>query len=86
MKKTIFTLLSASACCVACAAFDIGAAMETAEFWKSDPVMFVKRHQEEGFRFTSSDRESADTRLDGAVTYHDIPVFESKIAFTLIVR
>jgi hypothetical protein len=78
MKKTIFTLLSASACCVACAAFDIGAAMETAEFWKSDPVMFVKRHQEEGFRFTSSDRESADTRLDGAVTYHDIPVFESK--------
>ena len=56
--------------------------METAEFWKSDPVMFVKRHQEEGFRFTSSDRESADTRLDGAVTYHGIPVFESKIAFT----
>ena len=80
--KTMFTLLSASACCVALAAFDIGAAMDTAEFWKSDPVMFVKRHQEEGFRFTSSDRESADTRLDGAVTYHDIPVFESKIAFT----
>jgi len=82
MKKTIFTLLSASTCSLAFAAFDIGAAMETAEFWKSDPVMFVKRHQEEGFRFTSSDRESADTRLDGAVTYHDIPVFESKIAFT----
>ena len=79
--KTMFALLSASACCAALAAFDIGAAMDTAEFWKSDPVMFVKRHQEEGFRFTSSDRESADTRLDGAVTYHDIPVFESKIAF-----
>ena len=78
----MFALLSASACCVAFAAFDIGAAMETAEFWKSDPVMFVKRHQEEGFRFTSTDRESADTRLDGAVTFHDIPVFESKIAFT----
>ena len=75
-------LLSASACCVALAAFDIGAAMDTAEFWKSDPVMFVKRHQEEGFRFTSADRESADTRLDGAVTYHDIPVFDSKISFT----
>ena len=75
-------MLSVSASCAAYAAFDVGTAMDSAEFWKSDPVMFVKRHQEEGFRFTSSDCESADTRLDGAVTYHGIPVFESKIAFT----
>ena len=80
--KVIFALLPVTACCAAYAAFDVGEAMDTAEFWKSDPVIFVKRHQEEGFRFTSSERESADTRLDGAVTYHGIPVFESKIAFT----
>lgn len=82
MKEAICAMLSAAACCAASAAFDIGKEMETEAFWKSDPVMFVKRHQEEGFRFTSTDRESADTRLDGAVTYHGIPVFESKIAFT----
>ena len=82
MKEAICAVLSVAACCAASAAFDIGKEMETEAFWKSDPVMFVKRHQEEGFRFTSTDRESADTRLDGAVTYHGIPVFESKIAFT----
>ena len=84
MKHGIAALVAVCACLAAAAgdAYDIGKEMETEAFWKSDPVMFVKRHQEEGFRFTSSDRESADTRLDGAVTYHDIPVFESKIAFT----
>jgi len=82
MRKAVLSLLLMSSWCLVSAAFDIGAAVDTAEFWKSDPVMFVKRHQDEGFRFTSSDRESADTRLDGAVTYHGIPVFESKVAFT----
>ena len=75
-------MLSVSACCAASAAFDVGTAMDTAEFWKSDPAIFVMRHKNEGFKFTSEGRESADTRLDGAVTYHGIPVFESKIAFT----
>ncbi len=63
------------------AAYDIGKDFEDALFWKSDPVLFVKRHEQQGFRFTSDSREGADTRLDGAVVYHGIPVYETKIAF-----
>ena len=83
MKKRIGTLFAACACLAAVAgdAYDIGKEMETEGFWKSDPVLFVKRHEKQGFKFTSGSRESADTRLDGAVTYHGIPVFESKVAF-----
>ena len=83
MKKRIGALFVACACLAAVAgdAYDIGAEMETEGFWKSDPVLFVKRHEKQGFKFTSGSRESADTRLDGAVTYHGIPVFESKVAF-----
>ena len=82
MKK-IGTLFAVCTCLAAVAgdAYDIGKEMETEGFWKSDPVLFVKRHQDQGFKFTSGSRESADTRLDGAVTYHGIPVFESKVAF-----
>ena len=82
MKK-IGTLFVACACLVAVAgdAYDIGSEMETEGFWKSDPVLFVKRHEKQGFKFTSGSRDSADTRLDGAVTYHGLPVFESKVAF-----
>ena len=82
MKSAIVVFFAACAClAVAGAAYDIGKEMETEGFWKSDPVLFVKRHQDQGFKFTSGDRSSADTRLDGAVTYHGIPVFESKVAF-----
>ena len=79
MKPGIVALFAACACLAAVAgdAYDIGEEMETEGFWKSDPVLFVKRHEKQGFKFTSGSRESADTRLDGAVTYHGIPVFES---------
>ena len=83
MKSGVVAFFAVCACLAAAgAAYDIGKEMETEEFWKSDPVLFVKRHQDQGFKFTSGDRGSADTRLDGAVTYHGIPVFESKVAFT----
>ena len=62
-------------------AYDIGADIETEGFWKSDPVLFVKRHEAQGFQFTSTSREGADTRLDGAVAYHGMPVFETKVSF-----
>lgn len=82
-------LLSGLWACAACllvradgAAYEIGAEMDGEAFWKSDPVLFVKRHEAQGFRFTSSSRDGADTRLDGAVTYHGLPVYESKVAFT----
>jgi len=62
-------------------AYDIGKDLEKSVFWKADPVLFVKRHEKQGFQFTSSARTGADTRLDGAVTFHGIPVYETKIAF-----
>lgn len=62
-------------------AYDIGADLAEEAFWKSDPVLFVKRHEGQGFQFTSGSRDGADTRLDGAVVYHGIPVYETKIAF-----
>ena len=63
------------------AAYDIGADLAEEAFWKSDPVLFVKRHEGQGFQFTSGSRDGADTRLDGAVVYHGIPVYETKVAF-----
>ena len=63
------------------ASYDIGAELATEGFWKSDPVLFVKRHEAQGFNFTSNAREGADTRLDGAVTYKGIPVYETKVSF-----
>ncbi len=50
-------------------------------FWKSNPVMFVKKHQEHGFKFTDEERNGADSRLDGAVTCFGLPVYESRILF-----
>ena len=61
--------------------FEIGEALSDGAFWKSDPVLFVQKHREQGFKFTSEDRGGADSRLDGAVTYFGIPVFESRIGF-----
>ena len=62
-------------------AYDIGSDLADEAFWTSDPVLFVKRHEAQGFQFTSADRAGADTRLDGAVTFHGLPVYETKVAF-----
>ncbi len=83
MKRLSTLMIMAVALC-ACGdekSYDIGADLATEGFWKSDPVLFVKRHQDQGFNFTSNSREGADTRLDGAVTYKGIPVFETKVTF-----
>ncbi|MGN0846845.1 MAG: C39 family peptidase [Kiritimatiellia bacterium] len=63
------------------AAYDIGRDFAEEVFWASDPVLFVKRHEGQGFQFTSGNRDGADTRLDGAVVYHGIPVYETKVVF-----
>ena len=63
-------------------AYEIGDALADEAFWRSDPVLFVQKHREQGFKFTSESREGADTRIDGAVTYFGIPVYESRIEFT----
>ena len=78
------TLVAVSALLAASAladAYEIGEALAEEAFWKSDPVLFVQKHQEQGFKFTSESREGADSRLDGGVTYFGIPVFESRIDF-----
>lgn len=61
--------------------YEIGTDFESDAFWQSDPVLFVKRHEMSGFEFTSDQRNGADSRLDGAVTYFGIPVFETKVDF-----
>lgn len=61
--------------------FDIGKAMEAENFWTTDPVLFVHKYTQNGFQFTSDQRESADSRLDGGVQYFDLPVFETRIIF-----
>jgi len=66
---------------VANGAYDIGSDMEEESFWKSDPVLFVKKHADAGFQFTSDQRDGADSRTDGGVEYHGIPVFESRVSF-----
>ena len=61
--------------------YEIGEALGDEAFWKSDPVLFVQKHHEQGFKFTSESREGADSRLDGGVTYFGIPVYESRVDF-----
>ena len=85
MDRRLVTIVSALALippAFGIQAFEIGEALSGEAFWKSDPVMFVQNHREQGFKFTSESRKGADTRLDGAVTYFGIPVFESRIEFT----
>ena len=62
-------------------AYEIGDELANADFWSSDPVLFVKKHRESGFKFTSETRESADSRRDGGVTCFGLPVYESRVAF-----
>ncbi len=83
MKRQLFVLAGCLACLVACGgdAFEIGEAMADEAFWKSDPVLFIQRHREQGFKFTSESREGADSRLDGGVTCFGVPVYESRIEF-----
>ena len=70
-----------SVAAVANGAYDIGSDMEEESFWKSDPVIFVTKHTDAGFQFTSAERDGADSRTDGGVEYHGIPVFESRVSF-----
>ena len=63
------------------AAYEIGEEMASEPFWKSDPVLFVRRHADSGFEFTSEQREGADSRQDGGVTCFGLPVYESRISF-----
>ena len=83
--KSFFSLaIAVSATSVSAAAvqaYDIGAEMESEAFWNGDPVLFVSRHSNSGFEFTSDQREGAASRLDGAVVCFGIPVYESRIAF-----
>lgn len=83
MKKFLFLfVLVAVAFKGVAAPFDIGEAVRKAEFWGSDPVMFVKNHIEEGFSFTSETREGADSRYYGAVAFFSLPVYETKVTFS----
>jgi len=62
-------------------AYEIGEAMGEESFWKSDPVIFVHKHQDAGFKFTSQGREAADSRREGGVAYFGIPAYETRLGF-----
>ena len=63
------------------AVYEIGEDMDSEAFWKADPMMFVTKHRENGFQFTSDGNERADSRLEGGVTYYGVPVYESVLTF-----
>ena len=81
MRNALFAAAAAMAAAVCAEPFEIGEALSDAAFWKSNPVMFVKKHQENGFKFTDENREGADSRLDGGVTCFGLPVYESRVTF-----
>lgn len=81
MRIFLATVLVAFVGLQALAAYEIGEDLLDEAFWRSDPVLFVRKHVDEGFQFTSDAREGADSRLDGAVTCFGIPVFETRVAF-----
>ena len=63
MNSIARLLAAAGAAVVSCGAFagayEIGEEMASESFWKSDPVLFVRRHADSGFEFTSEQREGA---------------------------
>ena len=65
----------------ALAAYEIGEELSSESFWKSDPVLFVRKHADSGFEFTSDQRDGADSRQDGGVTCFGLPVYESRVSF-----
>ena len=74
--------VAATAACGAFAgAYELGEELSREEFWKSDPVLFVRKHAESGFEFSSDQRDGADSRQDGGVTCFGLPVYESRISF-----
>ena len=73
--------IAALAAGAARAAYEIGEDMTGDAFWRGDPVLFVQRHADEGFRFTSDARDGADSRRDGAVACFGVPVYETRVSF-----
>ena len=80
-RRTLFAAIALFSAWCAHAAYDIGEDIASGAFWSSDPVLFVKRHEANGFQFTADARESADSRLDGGVEFLGIPVFETRVFF-----
>lgn len=80
-KLLAFSLFLLPFAICSAAPYEIGEAMAEESFWKSDPVLFVSRHVDNGFQFTSDDRSGADSRREGGVTCWGLPVFESRVAF-----
>ena len=79
--RIVLSLMVALPLAVLAETYEIGEEMETAAFWSADPVLFVKRHAEAGFEFTSDAREGAASRQDGGVRWHGVPVYESRLSF-----
>ena len=81
VKFPVAVCAAAVSLCGFGAAYEIGEEFASESFWKSDPVLFVRRHADSGFEFTSEQRDGADSRQDGGVTCFGLPVYESRISF-----
>ena len=79
--RLVVLAISLVALGVSAAPYEIGEDMQEESFWTSDPVLFVQRHKDAGFEFTSDQRDGADSRIDGGVECFGIPVYESRISF-----
>ena len=62
-------------------AWELDREIADGSLWKADPVLLVKRHEEQGFRFTSSERDSADSRQRGAVVCCGCEAYETRMTF-----
>ena len=63
------------------AAYEIGEEFASESFWRSDPALFVIRHSDNGFSFTSDQRDGADSRMEGGVTCFGAQVYETRVSF-----
>ncbi len=83
MGNRLMVAFGAAMCAFAAVAgaYEMGDELSREEFWRSDPVLFVRKHAESGFEFTSDQRDGADSRRDGGVTCFGMPVYETRVSF-----
>ena len=80
-KAMCMAVAAAAALGAFAGAYELGDELAREEFWKSDPVLFVRKHAESGFEFTSDQRDGADSRREGGVTCFGLPVYETRVSF-----
>ena len=63
------------------AAFDAGESFAKPESWAATAVDFTVDHKDDGFKFASQKRDIVNCLRPGAVAWHGVPVYETKLYF-----